>query len=253
MSESPKPSAIQGIAKTLETAAQLQAIPANQRPAYPAIVDPTAGGILFPASSTSTTLITVSVSTNRPDRLHKVDLLNADTLASVDGDKTVNFSTNPGLASVEIPILTTPDVVSFVIQCRVPGDPAGNVHRILVDAQAPIIPTPPSISMLNAADAVGVAVPFNPDHTVNSPNLTNVVVTADILGGTPPYAFMWSIFRITSSGFTTSLDPHNANNLPIDLINGETVFPIAVSITCQVTDNFGMNSVASPPFTITIN
>jgi hypothetical protein len=209
-------------------------LPLNQRPAFPSIKSPDSGALIM-GSQTQPVPITVSVSSNRPDEAHVVELLNADTFAVLDTEP-VSFVTNS--AQVSIPVLTGAGATTMMLQCRAPSDAAGNVHRILVNVQAPAIPPPPTVA-LTATTGSGIVLVSGGtfDHTTTTG--LNAVSFAATAAGTGTLTFHWAV----TLGFTPIPAAVTTTPLVQNLIPAGTTFPTGAVVSVDVTDGNGQSSV----------
>jgi len=226
---------LKSVARALQLVFELIPQPLGQRPAFPAINTPTAGGVVT-ASQLAPTALAVQVSSNRSDLVHYVDLLNADTFAVVDADKVVAFAGNNGTANITIPTQTAPGPTTYMLQCRVPTSVAGNIHRIYIDIQAPALPPPPTIVL--SAMAAGVPLPAG-TYPHATAGLNAVVATATTTGGAGPFTYHWSLALL---GSPTTVLSTLTNTNTFDLIPAGTVYPTSAVISCYVTDSHGLNS-----------
>jgi hypothetical protein len=217
------------IKKLLETLP----LPLNQRPAYPAINSPIAGSAIT-ASQAQPVPLTVTVSSNRPDEPHVVELLNDDTFVVLDS-QPVNFGTNS--ATVTIPVVNGTAATTMLLQCRAPGDAAGNVHRILFNVQAPALPPPPTVSE-SANTTTGLALPSGSYNHTTTPGLNSVIFSATSTG-TAPFTFNWTVTIGTTSTPTTTTVPSLG---PVNLIPSGTTFPTSAAVSVYTTDANGLNS-----------
>jgi hypothetical protein len=208
-------------------------LPLNQRPAYPSITSPSSGSVITASQATPVSL-TVTVSSNRPDEPHVVELLNDDTFAVLDS-QPVNFGTNS--AQVMIPAVNGTTATTMLLQCRAPGDAAGNVHRILFNAQAPALPQTPTVAV-NATTSSGLALPSGMYNHTTTPGL-NAVTFAATASGTAPFTFNWIVTISTTSTPNTTQGPTFG---PVNLIPSGTTFPTAAAVSVFVTDANGLNS-----------
>ncbi len=226
----------------------LESVPKlGERPAFPAIKEPNSGAVIN-ASQTTTTALHVTVSTNRPDLTHYVDLLDADSFATLDSVTQAAPTGSPFAVTLTIPQLTDAGPRTLMLQCRAPASLAGNVHRILIDVRDPV----PKVAQ--QATSGGVALPPG-DYPSTDVRLGNVTVTATATG-VDPFTYHWTTTRvdaalgITTTTATTTTPTVSLDNL--DLIAGAAVFPIAVSFDVYVTDADGHNSATAPTLTFRI-
>jgi hypothetical protein len=209
-------------------------LPLNQRPAFPAIKSPDSGCVIT-GSQTQAVPLTVSVSTNRPDEAHVVELLNADTFAVLDSEP-VSFVTNS--AQITIPVVTGAAPTTMMLQCRAPSDAAGNVHRILVNVQAPAIPPPPTVA-ITATTGSGIVLVSGGtfDHTTTTG--LNAVSIAATAAGTGTLSYHWTV----TIGFTPIPVAVTTTPLVENLIPTGTTFPTGAVVSVYVTDGNGQSSV----------
>lgn len=217
-------------------------LPLDDRPAHPAIKNPDSGDTV-PASQTGPTPLNVDISSNRPALSHTIQLLDGDTFAVVS---TVNatFVSNLGNGTVQIPTLTGTDPKVFILQCT-SSDPAGNVCRILIRAQAPVVPPPPPAPTLTGT--LGTAAPFPPgNYPKSTAGLNAVTFVAQTPGAGITY--VW----IVQVGMTPVPVPTTSNTIgPIDLTTGGMT-PYSVSVTVLAKDAGGvMSTPTTQTFTIT--
>ncbi|MFO0797473.1 MAG: hypothetical protein U0804_08340 [Gemmataceae bacterium] len=186
--------------------------------AYPTIDDPTSGSVVKGGT------ITVTVSTNRPDRRHTVNVLATDGSGTVFDSQSVTFpgGDSPGTADVTLPAAGGSDVEYFIEV--VPT--SGPSHRIVVTVLAAGTPL-----------EVGVDTGGNPPGTYPAPLDLALVGLAS--GGSGVYTFQW---------LSGTLPLSTTDTLKISLtVGGGTIY----TFTCRATDSLG--AVATVDVVYTIN
>jgi hypothetical protein len=233
--EESKREVLTSIADALQLVFTLASQTINQRPAFPAIDVPTSGSAVL-ASQAVVTPLPVTVSSNRRDLTHYVDLLDPDTFTAFDHDRLVTFVGNTGTVNVNIPVQTGVGPTTYLLQCRCPDSLAGNCHRVLFDVQAPALPAPPTLTL--SAMANGAPLPGG-TYPRTQLGIHAVVFTATTAGGTGPFTYYWTVSR---SGVTALPVPLATNTYTVDLAPAGTVFPASVVVSCYARDALLQNS-----------